>query len=157
MKWIRVSKSHERQDEARNRVIWVLLLALLSPSHYVAAQKDASDARPSAESDWVFNFSQTPLEIRVIGIRDYELTNQSSARTKKYTLGCLRLDVENRHTIVYRLKPQEVEIEPGKSWGMMAFHVNPDRSACQRLNSKLTVVDVVFENAVEWRAPVKPQ
>jgi hypothetical protein len=55
------------------------------------------------------------------------------------------------------MKPEEIEIEPGKSWGTLFMHGNPDRFICEKRNSKLSVTDVVFENATEWHAQATSQ
>ena len=155
--WPKFSQVADLRDGKSPRATSASLFALLLLVGFGCAQQPASRPGDSATSEWVFNFTSTPLTIRSTGKKSYELSNQSSTKMQKYTLGCARLDAKKGPAIVHRMKPKEIEIEPGESWIALTIDGNPDRLTCEKMNSNLSVTDVVFENAVEWHAPANSQ
>jgi len=159
MRWQENKRTAENQFCAsQSRVLSrfvALLLTFLSFETLAGGQQSAEDQSAHAKPEWTFNFSQAPLVITATSSKSYDLSNQSTTRIKKYHLGCVQLDTNKLPMIVYRMEPQEVDIGPGEVWGTMAFHRNPDRLVCEERNSKLSVVDVVFDNTTEWHAPTK--
>jgi hypothetical protein len=133
-------------------------LTVLSFETVAGGQQGANDRKAHAKVEWTFNFSSSPLTITATSSKDYDLSNRSAARIKRYRLGCVQLDTYKRPIIVYGMEPVEVDIAPGEVWGVEAFDYNTDRRACEaRGNSLVSVIDVSSDNGTEWHAPTKPQ
>jgi len=130
------------------------LLLVLIPAVMVLGVAGQSGSAPGQReaSDWTFNFPVTPLRIGADSERSYILENKSEVAIKKYRLGCVQLTANNNPKIVLTMESEEYEIAPGKSWGVQAFHRNPDRASCDTRKAKLSVVEVWFANGKAWHA-----
>ena len=149
--------SRDYNSRMGSRCLTQFVLMACVAAHPQTTKSPSRAATPGSEPVWVFNFPETPLEIRADGERAYSLKNESKAKIKSYRLGCVRESTKKNVILVYRMTSEETEIAPGEAWGIMGFHCNRDRTECERKSARLGVIEVDFQDGTLWRASAKLQ
>jgi hypothetical protein len=101
-----------------------------------------------AEGQKWLNLPDTPLKFALLA-NGYtlSLTNVSSKRTKRYTLGCVDWD---SHKVTRKLRAAAVKLGPGKSsFGNLGSYA-ADFEACETSHSALSVIAVEFADGHSW-------
>lgn len=129
-----------------------VFLMLICLGQYVVASQNRSAHGADDAARWTFNFPHTPLVLKATSEKSYSLTNVGHIGIVKYRLGCIRFGPKKDRVIVHRMEIEEIEILPGKTWGVQGFDTRPDRIECEKKDAKLSVIDVFFRDGNEWHA-----
>ena len=111
-----------------------------------------SIAQSKVEESWI-NIASSPLTLRFSpSKRSSSLENRSAGVVVQFSLGCVVSESDSRIRVVKKLSTTRTRLEPGIAlFNSVSVH-EPDMKRCEKMKSRLAVIEVVFQDGFAWRA-----